>query len=308
MQVRKSAHGKLLLFGEHVILRGYPACGFTLPLLTTVSFTPAPKAMSSTLNPEIPQDKAHQFFELVAILTQKCCFLEAHGAWDITSTVPLQGGFGASAALCGATAKIILEAYNPTFLDIWSLANTGEQHFHGRASGIDTALALSNGWCTLYPIPNELPKINTLPTPKLCIVIGCIPRKFSTSELLARTLKESATSPKIKDLYNTLGTISAKACDLLQSLPGSLAQQLGTHANNAHAILKSINLSTPHIDTLLENSIALGAYGGKMSGAGGGGAFYVIAPDMQCAHKIKELLSSCGAEHCTVISTLNEVS
>ena len=52
--------------------------------------------------------------------------------------------------------------------------------------------------------------------------------------------------------------------------------EIGRMADRAQQLLRSAGLSTPELDDLLSYGRAAGALGGKLSGAGGGGAFYLI--------------------------------
>ena len=60
---------------------------------------------------------------------------------------------------------------------------------------------------------------------------------------------------------------------------------LGKLANQAHSTLSQLELSNKEIDLLLEFGRDNAALGGKLSGAGGGGAFYLIMPDVKTALK-----------------------
>ena len=53
---------------------------------------------------------------------------------------------------------------------------------------------------------------------------------------------------------------------------------LGTAMNRAHDVLASLGVSTAQLDSLCEAARATGAYGAKLTGAGGGGAVIAIAP------------------------------
>jgi mevalonate kinase len=57
-------------------------------------------------------------------------------------------------------------------------------------------------------------------------------------------------------------------------------------ATDAMTHLRSIGLANPAQDRLIEAGRRAGAFGGKLSGAGAGGAFFLIAPDEVSAHAI----------------------
>jgi mevalonate kinase len=54
--------------------------------------------------------------------------------------------------------------------------------------------------------------------------------------------------------------------------------QVGEAMDRAHAVLAELGVSTPRLDALCESARAAGAYGAKLTGAGGGGAVIAIAP------------------------------
>jgi mevalonate kinase len=51
--------------------------------------------------------------------------------------------------------------------------------------------------------------------------------------------------------------------------------------NIAHALLASLDVSSPALDALQAMAITAGARGAKLTGAGGGGCLLVLPPDDQ---------------------------
>jgi mevalonate kinase len=47
----------------------------------------------------------------------------------------------------------------------------------------------------------------------------------------------------------------------------------------AHALLASLDVSSPALDALQSTALAAGARGAKLTGAGGGGCLLVLPPD-----------------------------
>ena len=54
---------------------------------------------------------------------------------------------------------------------------------------------------------------------------------------------------------------------------------LGRVMSRNHALLQSIEVSTPALDWLVDSAIAAGAYGAKLTGGGLGGAAIALAPE-----------------------------
>jgi mevalonate kinase len=68
-------------------------------------------------------------------------------------------------------------------------------------------------------------------------------------------------------------------------------------------------LSTPVLDTLLEKGKSAGALGGKLSGAGGGGAFFLLYPDAESAREGADYLNSeAAAAGLSTADTIHSVS
>ena len=77
---------------------------------------------------------------------------------------------------------------------------------------------------------------------------------------------------------------------------GELAEELGGLAERAHRELERLGLSTPELEDLLEAGARAGAVGGKLSGAGGGGAFYLVARTSEAAHQVSRAVRARARE------------
>jgi len=67
---------------------------------------------------------------------------------------------------------------------------------------------------------------------------------------------------------------------LLLSRPATDHRRLGELLNEHQNVLRDVlKISTPKIDRMLAAARAMGAYGGKINGSGGGGCMFVYAPD-----------------------------
>ena len=53
---------------------------------------------------------------------------------------------------------------------------------------------------------------------------------------------------------------------------------LGRLLSFNHAVLSTIGVSSPRLDRLVDLTLSLGAYGAKLTGAGGGGSIVAVAP------------------------------
>jgi mevalonate kinase len=80
-------------------------------------------------------------------------------------------------------------------------------------------------------------------------------------------------------ILERLGALSERAIQVLAGTPTgttSSDRELGVLAQEAHTYLDELGVATPELNTIIAHGTQAGARGGKLSGAGGGGAFYLV--------------------------------
>lgn len=278
-------HAKLLLFGEHAAVYGFPSLGLGLPESTTI--TALPGAGSGWRFPDLLEPDSKRFGEFIATASKFLPELASGGGEiRISSTIPRGLGFGSSAALCVSLAEAFATgdgtSGDGTSPRAWSIAHRAEGFFHGKASGIDTGLSLFGGLRFFRPKPPGLPETGLLRSFPLHLVIGAVPRRASTATLIAALRERLLLNDEITvRLIEELGLIAKRAIVLFErgedaSSPGGVGSHLGNLLEKAQIALRALGLGDPSIDLLLQAGIEAGAIGGKQSGAGGGGAFFLV--------------------------------
>lgn len=293
-EVRRGVgHGKLLLFGEHAAVYGRPACGITLPFTMSVQIIDT-EAGGWQLSPAIGSMRERLAGFLASIDRDFPEHSLLRGLIEVESNIPIGSGFGSSAAWCIAFARAAF-AGSLSQEELWLAAHRAERFFHGTPSGIDTGLALLEGLYALSPAPPALPTARRLRGLPLELIVGSTPREGSTRELVgALRARLEAGDEEARRLVDTLGNVSERAIEVLDQEKGEVMtriEELGTLANRAQRALASLGLSTRAAEELLDEGLRLGAVGGKLSGAGGGGAFYLLFRDPQAADRAFEELS-----------------
>ncbi|MEX2443422.1 MAG: mevalonate kinase [Alkalispirochaeta sp.] len=295
------APGKLLLFGEHSAVFGYPAVGTALNRGLHVSVSPAPR-MTLTLGGEAAAAKSdteaalHRFG---AFLSQRAPHLPPSRV-EIVSDLPISSGFGSSAALCTALAQWSLQVEapgtggEPARWEMWRRAHELETFFHGTPSGIDTGLAALGGVQAFRFGPDrntELPSATPLPRGVPHLVVGSIPRGRSTRELVEMVRQRHEEEPVATGrILADLGSLAKDAIRWL-STTGAPAAALGEMATAAHGHLSRLGISSKTMDQILHAGSSAGALGGKLSGAGDGGAFYLVCSDSDTAGAVQAVIS-----------------
>jgi len=186
--------------------------------------------------------------------------------------IPPGAGLGASAAFAVAIARALLAHLKKPgdAAAVTEAANASESVLHGKASGVDVALAVHGG-VGVFRKSTGLRKIQI---PALRVLVGPTGAPRSTAAMVDRVAQ--ATSGSVDDgRLRELGSL----CDTgtASLLEGNLAA-LGADMNRAHELLGGLGVSTPLLDALCDVARKLGAYGAKLTGAGGGGSVIAIAP------------------------------
>ncbi len=287
MSVFGSGRGKLILFGEHAAVYGFPAVGTALPCRTVIY----PENLASETDTE--DNKILQEVMSSATVLTKGITLQDFSGLTQLSDVPQTGGFGSSAALCVAVSRTVLGRTSNTYdREVHLLANQLEKRFHGTPSGIDTGMACDTAAAAWIKGDGEIPGRETLIIPEWHIIYGALPRTSTTAESVdrLRELKLSGDSFVISAMEE-LGRISEVFIDAARSKKNEdFHNRASALTNQAQRVLASLNLSTEELDTVLELARTLGATGGKLSGGGMGGAFYICVPDRETANRITRTL------------------
>ena len=281
------SNGKLLLLGEYLALCGYAAIGLPIPLYTTAVYTHNNKPLS--IHSDISIE--HDFYEHVTKVCAIYSMAVPLGTITITSSIPIGSGFGSSAALCVCIAKILLATHSRLSLStqhtlIWNIAHELEHFFHGTASGIDTALCTYNTSLLLEQTDTHLEKTPShfKATPitlalKNHLVYSYMPR--ITPHAISNIVQNIQQNPtnNIYQLWIQAHNDAINTCKKIHNTTithKEFLQQLGSYIHTIHTQIKSLQISIDDIDHILDTSRMHGSLGGKISGAGYGGAWFCL--------------------------------
>lgn len=300
MRIKVSAPGKLMLFGEHAVVYNRPAIVTAVSSRIHVEI----EKIKSGFKIESPQVKDVRFVdETIKVFRQYYPF--NFGLWIKTkSDFSTQYGFGSSSAVTVALlyglSKIIEKKLTKN--EIFKLGYEINLNVQGVGSGFDIAAATYGK--TLYfltggKIIDEI-KINDLP-----LVVGYSGNKADTP-LIVKKLKEKIkkNQGKYERIFDEISDIVNKAKSFLIKKNW---QKVGELMNKNHQLLQNLGVSTKKLDQMCQAAIKGGAYGAKLSGAGGGDCMIALVPKKEFK-KVKKNIVKVGGEIIEVCGNAQGVS
>ncbi|OGH29795.1 MAG: mevalonate kinase [Candidatus Levybacteria bacterium RIFCSPLOWO2_01_FULL_37_26] len=303
-----SAPGKLMLLGEHAVVYNHPCIvtavdqrmyvnvevldepvfEFYAPDVQVVSYK---KPLSEIGKGDIP--KGARFVEIAVKEILHFVQNDNIGLKVTTkSEFSSQFGFGSSSASTVCTIKAVSEilGLNLTNKEIFDLSYKTVLDIQGKGSGFDIAAAVYGG--TIYFVTGGK-IIEPLDVKKLPLVVGYSGIKADTVTLVNQVKKSFANrQDKLTEIYNNIGVLVYKAKDALINMDW---QKLGKLMNKNQDLLRELGVSIKKLDNMIKLAIQAGAYGAKLSGAGGGDCMIALH-SVQGKLSVQEAIKKAGGD------------
>ncbi len=176
-------------------------------------------------------------------------------------------GLGSSSAVTVATFKALSILFNKdlTSKDLFNLSYEVNLKIQGTGSGFDLAASIYGK--TLYFVSGGK-VIQTLQNESLPLVVGYSGTKADTPLYVGKVADD------FRDRKSELDDIFKKVTELVKKAKREIEEnnfgKLGELLTENHHLLKKLGVSTPKLDNMVEAALREGAYGAKLSGAGGG--------------------------------------
>lgn len=270
------APGKVILLGEHFVVKGKPALGLAVSLYAKVCVVEGNGEVRSRQLGLVSRDSRHWplFGALFRAVGEKFGNIPPVDV-EVDSEIPLASGMGSSASVAVALAHALLSYMNVEFTreDVWRIASEAEKAVHFRPSGVDTTLATHGGF--LYYKQGVFKRLEiTLPRSTTILVVNTRVER-STGEVVRDVLERYTRLKEVcEHIYNAAEVLVERAVEALRV--GDV-RVIGELMLVNHGLLWAMGASSYVCDKVVYELVERGALGAKVSGAGRGGVVVGIA-------------------------------
>ncbi len=267
-----SAPGKVFLFGEHAVVYGKPGIAMAIK----------PRVFVTVRDTKRPQRAKSPYID--------SCFeaMEVTGSVYINSQIPSSSGLGSSAAVTVATLSAINDEFNKnkTREDIANMAFEIEKKVQkGRASPTDTTVSAYGGIVLISGGSRR-----RLPPQNMHLVIGDSLISHSTARMVEQVGEFKKSNPNIVDpVLDAIEGVSMSAIHHFSN-----PRELGRFMNMNHALLEVLGVGHPQLGKMVLAARNAGAFGAKITGAGGGGCMVALCPK-PLKHRVAGAIEACNA-------------
>ncbi len=303
--------GKMILFGEHFVVYGYPsiASGITEHTIATIEasnepgFTVVDNRNASKEYKDKYRKKQRDSIQMMNKAIWGLDFEKTPIKCTLTGNLLCASGVGASAASCVSMARAVSEHFGLGYDDemINKCGLEGDKAYAGNPSGIDNTCSTYGGFMdykkNLGTGPHHIQPITTKKklhmvmiaskkmTPTTVVIEGVREWGLANPERFASIMAESIA-------IHGMGMIALKSGDL---------DTIGKLMNRNHELLQTVTASRKELDDLVLLCRENGALGAKMTGGGRGGYMIALAPDESVQTRIADAARARGFELMTPI-------
>lgn len=281
--------GKVILFGEHFVVRGTKAIVAAIDLYAKAEIEESswPSEIISegteirgkiTQELKVVGSKELEPFARILSVLKNWGFQIAGFKAKISSEIPMSAGLGSSAASAAAFSLSYanLLGYKLNDKELFTLSHEAEKITHGNPSGVDSAAVTYGGILVFKKDVGIISKLKSLFSDKYSLIIADTGIKRSTSVPVRDVL---ILSEKLWPAVSLIYDASDRIVDLAnEAINNEDYETIGTLMNINQGLLNSMGVSSLELEELIYRSRLAGAIGAKLTGAGKGGSAIILAP------------------------------
>ena len=282
--------GKVILLGEHAVVHGVPAIAAGIERGVTTEARPAERDLlrlapwDLEVRPDLQgKEPLERAFATALAAYPDRPPLEVSAEVEL----PAGAGVGCSAAIGVAVLDAIDEALGVrrSRAELGAAAFAWERVFHGNPSGIDNTISATGG-VVLFRRGEPLQPLRS--NKPLHLVIGYSGQSSSTKEMVA-SVRRQLEQDRAR-VTKTFEAIEALVLNAKLAIEAGDHVGLGQLLDLNHSLLSSLMLCTSKLDAMCQAARNAGALGAKVTGAGGGGCMFALAPKHDEAIRLREVL------------------
>lgn len=287
--IKVSAPGKLMLFGEHAVVYDRPCIVTAVDHRMRVSME---LVSGEEIEINAPDVGVKNYVGDIADLRKAnlpkgvrfvgTAINNFFKTYDVTSGLRVETksdfssefGFGSSSAVTVGVIKALSELFGKklTNQELFDLSYKTVLDVQGVGSGFDLAAAIWGG--TIYFVTGGK-KIIPLNIGKLLLIVGYTGKKADTPTLVRQVAELYKDHKKLVGIiFDTIASLTKEA---RESLKKSDIKRLGKLMDINQGLLDALGVSSKELSRLIFAAREGGAYGAKLSGAGGGDCMIALS-------------------------------
>ncbi len=288
-----SAPGKLMLFGEHSVVYGYPCLATAVGERMQATIETIPESQFVLDAPDINISKytkpikdlgkgdipgCVRFVEIAVHNFHSKNPLQSGIHISTSSTFSHEFGFGTSSASTVCTIKALsqITGQNLDNKQMFDLAYKTILDVQKKGSGFDVAVSVYGGTIYYSQSGKHIEQIPFAIGRDAVFIVGYTGVKADTCSLVRQVAEKKEKYPeKVERIFTAITKLVE---DAKIALINHDWDRLGTYMNFNQEYLRDLGVSTEKLETLISAAKSEGAYGAKLSGAGGGDCMIAIAP------------------------------